>query len=45
MATEIETAGDMANARWHPIADLDRAGLPSVMVKIVRHALSHIGAD
>ena len=26
---------------WHPIADLDRAGLPSVMAKIARHALVH----
>ena len=43
MATRIETAGDMANTRWHPIASLGRAGLPSVMIKIVRHALSHAG--
>jgi hypothetical protein len=41
MATRVETASDMENARWHPISGLGRAGLPSVMIKIARHALSH----
>jgi A/G-specific adenine glycosylase len=26
---------------WHPVTDLGRAGLPSVMTKIARHALKH----
>jgi A/G-specific adenine glycosylase len=41
LAGRIEGKGDEAPGVWHPIADLDRAGLPSVMAKIARHALKH----
>jgi A/G-specific adenine glycosylase len=41
LAGRMNGIGDQAPGVWHPIADLDRAGLPSVMVKIARHALKH----
>jgi A/G-specific adenine glycosylase len=37
----IDGAGESAPGVWHPITDLGRAGLPSVMTKIARHALRH----
>ena len=39
MAGRIDGKGSDAPGVWHPIANLDRAGLPSVMAKIARHAL------
>jgi A/G-specific adenine glycosylase len=41
LAGRIETMDNRSRGNWHPIANLDRAGLPSVMVKIARHALKH----
>jgi len=41
MAARIEKDGAEAGGVWHPIANLGRAGLPTVMTKIARHALKH----
>ena len=41
LAGRTNGTGDPTPGVWHPIADLDRVGLPSVMAKIVRHALGH----
>jgi A/G-specific adenine glycosylase len=41
LAARVDHRAAPETAVWHPIADLDRAGLPSVMAKIARHALKH----
>jgi A/G-specific adenine glycosylase len=41
LAGRIDGLEEGAQGTWHPIADLDRAGLPSIMAKIARHALKH----
>ncbi len=45
-AAELPRMPDSAvpKGTWTPIAEIERAGLPSVMRKVARHALSH-GAD
>lgn len=44
MAGHVENhaAAPIGGGVWHPITDLGRAGLPTVMTKIARHALKHL---
>lgn len=38
-----EDSPEVADSRWWPIDRLGEAALPTVMVKVVRHALAHAG--
>jgi A/G-specific adenine glycosylase len=42
LSPRAAAALDDGDVTWVPVDDLGRAGLPSVMAKIVRHALAHM---
>ncbi len=42
LAARLPDAPDMADGRWWPIDQLDAAALPTVMAKVVRHAITHL---
>ena len=41
LAVRVDSSEIPYSGVWYSIADLDRAGLPSVMTKIAQHALAH----
>jgi A/G-specific adenine glycosylase len=43
LAGRVERGPTVADARWWPVDRLGDAALPTVMAKVVRHAMGHIG--
>ena len=42
MAARMETAEAVSGHYWHPIDQIGKAGLPSVMAKVVKHAATQL---
>jgi A/G-specific adenine glycosylase len=42
LAGRVETGPKVTDARWWPVDRLGEAALPTVMAKVVRHAMGHL---